>query len=82
MLFDKPEDGLETANFQIEGLSCSCEGQIVEKRVRSLKGVNGFFLNPISFKMRVMYDPKMVTIQDIVKSVAKAGVKAVPLAAK
>ena len=73
------EQGLETANFQVQGLSCSCEGQIVEKRVKSLKGVKSFILNPITFKMKINYDPTLVTTEDIQKAVSKAGAKAVPL---
>ena len=76
---NKGEQGLETANFQVQGLSCSCEGQIVEKRVKSLKGVKSFSLNPITYKMKISYDPTLVTTEEIQKAVSKAGAKAVPL---
>ncbi len=68
---------LETVVFQIEGMGCSCEGQIVEKRVKSLKGVEEFLLNPITNRMTVTYDPGLVSIGDIQKAVKKAGLKAV-----
>ena len=48
---------LEIATFRIEGLGCSCEGQIVEKQVTSLHGIVAFGLNPITNKMKVSYDP-------------------------
>lgn len=69
----------EMVNFKIEGLSCSCEGQIIEKRLKSLKGVNSFSLNPITYQMKINYDPTMISIEEIQKTVAKAGVKAVLL---
>ncbi len=70
---------LEIATFRIEGLSCSCEGQIVEKQVTSLHGISAFGLNPITKKMKVSYDPSIVSINDIEAAVKKAGVTAIPL---
>ena len=70
---------LEIATFRIEGLGCSCEGQIVEKQVKSLRGIVAFGLNPITNKMKVSYDPSIVSIQDIEAAVTKAGVTAIPL---
>jgi Cu+-exporting ATPase len=71
------EEGWETAKFQLEGLGCSCEAQIVEKRLKRLKGVKSFALNPVTNRMTLTYDSASVTIQDIQKAVAKAGLKAV-----
>jgi Cd2+/Zn2+-exporting ATPase len=70
---------LEIATFRIEGLGCSCEGQIVEKQVKSLRGIVAFGLNPITNKMKVSYDPSIVSIHDIEAAVKKAGVTAIPL---
>lgn len=75
----KDEQGLATINFQLEGLTCACEGQIVEKRLRKLKGVDRFSLNPITFKTKISYDPERVTIEEIQKTILKGGAKAVPL---
>ena len=70
---------LEIATFRIEGLGCSCEGQIVEKQVTSLHGIVAFGLNPITNKMKVSYDPALVSVHDIEAAVKKAGVTAIPL---
>jgi Cu+-exporting ATPase len=70
---------LEIASFRIEGLGCSCEGQIVEKQVKSLHGIVAFGLNPITNKMKVSYNPSLVSIHDIEAAVKKAGVTAIPL---
>lgn len=75
----KDEQGLVTINFQLEGLSCACEGQIVEKRLKKLKGVDRFILNPITFKTKISYDPELVTTEEIQKAILKGGAKAVPL---
>jgi len=73
------EQGLVTINFQLQGLSCACEGQIVEKRLKKLKGVDSFSLNPVTFKMKISYDPALVTVEDIQKAIAKGGAKAVSI---
>jgi Cd2+/Zn2+-exporting ATPase len=73
--------GVEIGTFQIEGL-CSCEGQIVEKRVKSLRGIAAFSLNAITNQMKVTYDPSIVSIPDIETAVKKAGVTAIPVKSK
>ena len=77
----KGGEGSATLTFRIEGMSCSCEGQIVEKRVKALKGVKSFSLNPITNQMKVICDP-IVSVEDIQRAVSKAGVKAVLLPPK
>jgi copper chaperone CopZ len=74
--------GLEIATFRIEGLSCSCEGQIVEKRVKSLRGIAAFSLNAITNQLKVSYDPSIVSIPDIETAVKKAGGTAMPVRSK
>jgi copper chaperone CopZ len=73
---------LEIATFRIEGLSCSCEGHIVEKQIKSLHGIAAFGLNTITNKLKVSYDPSLVTIPEIEAAVKKAGVTAIPLKSK
>ena len=50
---------------------------MVEKRVKSLKGVKSFSLNPITNQMKLTYDPSALSVQDIETAVKKAGAKAV-----
>ncbi|MDD2981503.1 MAG: heavy-metal-associated domain-containing protein [Hespellia sp.] len=73
------EQGLTTITYKLQGLSCACEGQIVEKKLRKLKGVKSFSLNPITYKMKISYDPTLVTTEAIQKAIAKGGAKAVPV---
>lgn len=68
---------MDTATFMLEGLGCSCEASIVEKRLKKLKGVQDFVVNPFINRLKVSFDPSTVTISDIETAVAKAGVKAV-----
>lgn len=74
----KEADGLNSATFQIVGLGCACEGQIVEKRMKALRGVKSFSLNPITNQMKLTYDPAALSVEDIQSAVRKAGATAVP----
>ena len=65
---------METVTFKIGGM-CSCEGPMVEKRLNKLKGVESFSLNLIMNQLKVVYDPAVVSIEDIEKAAAKAGAK-------
>jgi copper chaperone CopZ len=71
----KQGEGLESSVFKITGI-CSCEGKIVEKKMKNLEGVVSYSLNAITNQLKVTYDPKLVTIEGIKKSVAKAGATA------
>jgi Cd2+/Zn2+-exporting ATPase len=73
----KGSNGVDSATFEIVGLSCSCAGQIVEKRVKGLMGVKSFSLNPITNQMKLTYDPSALSLQDIQAAVKKAGATAV-----
>lgn len=65
---------METITFRIGGM-CSCEGPMVEKRLQKLRGVDSFNLNLIMNQLKVVYDPAVVSIEDIEKAAAKAGAK-------
>jgi|GEM_PF-1650136 copper chaperone CopZ len=68
---------MENVIFKLVGMGCSCEGSIVEKRVKKLRGVESYVLNPFTNQLRVSFDPDTVTMADIQKTVQKAGVRAV-----
>jgi copper chaperone CopZ len=76
------KEEFETMTFKLEGLGCSCEGQIIEKKMKLLQGVKAFSLNPITNQIKVTFDPLAVSIPDIEKAVSKAGMKAVLIKSK
>jgi copper chaperone CopZ len=65
---------VETVSFKISGI-CSCEGSIVEKRLKKLKGVDTFTLSMVTNRLSVIYDPTLVSPEGIEKEVGKAGAK-------
>ena len=68
---------MENVIFKLVGMGCSCEGSIVEKRVKKLRGVKDFSLNAFTNQLKVSFDPDAVTMADIQKTVEKAGVRVV-----
>ncbi|MEN6549110.1 MAG: HAD-IC family P-type ATPase, partial [Armatimonadia bacterium] len=72
------DDDLATVTFQIGGV-CSCEMQIVEKRVKALKGVRTLSLNSITNEMKLTYDPAALSVCDVQTAVKTAGASAVPM---
>ena len=62
--------------FKLEGMGCSCEAKIVEKRIKALNGVKSFDINPISNRVKISYDPSLVSTEDMKKAISKCGMKA------
>ncbi len=72
----KTAEKTEVATFKLEGLGCSCEAKIVEKRIKALNGVKSFDINPISNRVKISYDPSLVSTEDLKKTISKCGLKA------
>ncbi len=64
---------MEAASFRLEGLGCSCEVGIVEKRLKKLKGVQDYEVNAFTNRLKVLFDPAAVSVVDIQAAVGKAG---------
>lgn len=66
--------------LRAEGFSCpSCVAKI-EKQVGRLKGVESVKVHFASARVEVVHDPALVSADDLVAAVAKAGYKATPAA--
>lgn len=69
-----------SAVLRAEGFSCpSCVDKI-EKQVKRIDGVNDVKVRFASSKIEINHDENKVTVDNLVKAVAKAGYKAVPSA--
>jgi len=66
--------------LRAEGFSCpSCVAKI-EKQVGRLAGVSGVAVRFASGRVEIEHDPALVTVDDLVAEVAKAGYTSVPAA--
>ncbi len=62
--------------LHIEGMDCEDETSLIEKKMRSLKGLECFQVDLMSQTLRVQYDPALLSVQEIIKSIAETGMKA------
>lgn len=59
--------------FDIEGMTCSSCASHIDKAVNKLDGVKNVSVNLLSNNMTLEYDEKVITTNDIIKSVKDAG---------
>jgi Cd2+/Zn2+-exporting ATPase len=62
--------------LHIEGMDCEDETALIEKKMKSLKGLASFRVDLMSQTLRVQYDPSLLSVQEIIKSIAETGMKA------
>lgn len=68
---------MEKITLQVNDLACpDCAGKIAELLKRQ-KGVEDASLSFMSGKLNVSYDPAVISIDEIKKTVAKLGYKAI-----
>ena len=66
----------EQVMLQIEGMGCTCEADLIAKKMGSLAGVQTYEVNAVAKQLRVSFDPARVTVQDIIKSVSETEMNA------
>src|SRR3989339_461406 len=67
---------IETYKLIIEGMDCQDEVTIIEKKLISLVGIKDFQLYLATQGVKVVCDPSLISIQQIIKSIAETGMKA------
>ena len=70
------EDRVETYKLIVEGMDCQDEVQIIEKKLISLVGIKDFQIYLATQGVKVVCDPSLILIQQIIKSIAETGMKA------
>lgn len=69
---------LYTEQLRISGLRCTACIQLIEFRVRKLKGVGQFDINPSLHKAKVSWDNKVVDLKLIIQTIVNLGYAAFP----
>ncbi len=67
---------IETYNLFIDGMDCQDEVSIVEKKLKSITGIKHFEVYLTTQRVKVVCDSSLVSIQQIIKCISKAGFKA------
>lgn len=70
------KDEVETYKLIIEGMDCQDEVVIIEKKLKSLTGIKDFETYLATQSVKVAYDHSLISIQQIIKSIAETGMKA------
>src|SRR5574341_526684 len=70
------KDQIETHKLVIEGMDCQDEVVIIEKKLKSLTGIKSFEIYLATQGVKVFFDPSLISIQHIIKSIAETGMKA------
>ncbi len=70
---------METARFQLQGMSCAACAKTIEQTIRHVQGVQDCSVNFASEQTTVLYAPKITSIEAIQQSVIAAGYKASPV---
>ncbi|MFQ6033559.1 MAG: heavy metal translocating P-type ATPase, partial [Candidatus Bipolaricaulia bacterium] len=73
-------EGDRALELHIEGMCCEAEVELIRRKMRSLTGLGDFELDLIGERLRVFYDPALISAQDIIKAIAETGMRAAPVA--
>ena len=68
----------ETIKYKIEGLDCQEEVQMLKKALGKKPGILGLDFNIINASMTVNCEPGKITSENIISTVNKTGLKAIP----
>ena len=68
--------GLETVTLQIQGMDCTCNADLLARKLTALPGVRGQEITPVTGQARVAFDPAVTSVQEIVRTVAETGMTA------
>lgn len=71
-----PESGTETVTLQIQGMDCTCNADLLGRKLNALAGIRGHEITPVTGQARVSYDPAVVSVQEIIRTVAETGMTA------
>lgn len=67
---------IETYNLFIDGMDCQEETRIIEKCLKSIKGIKYFKIYLTTQRVKVVFDYSLISLQQIIRYIAKAGFKA------
>ena len=70
------EHRIDSVTLQIEGMDCTCNADLLARKLNALAGVRSHEINPVTGQARVAYDPATVSVQEIIRTVAETGMTA------
>ena len=68
---------MKESSFDVSGMSCAACSSSIEKTLSKLEGINKVQVSLLTNSMKVFYEPSLVSIEKIIKTVESIGYKAV-----
>jgi len=66
----------EIVTLQIGGMECTCNADMLGRKLNALSGIRGHEISPVTGQAKISYDPAVVSVQEIIRTVAEAGMTA------
>lgn len=70
------EEAAGKITLYVKGMDCADEAEIIDKKMKSLGGIRSYQVNLVNERLDVIYEPSLISPQDIVKAIAETGMKA------
>ncbi|MFA5311881.1 MAG: cation-translocating P-type ATPase [Methanomassiliicoccales archaeon] len=67
------ENVIESITLRIDGMDCLEEVKLIERKLNSLEGIDGFDINLGAGSVQVSYDPSRTSVQEIIRSISETG---------
>ncbi len=67
---------METAKIRIEGMESQEEKQLIEQKINALSGISDLNIDAPANQIDFSYDPSIVNINDVIRSISETGMKA------
>jgi len=62
--------------LRIKGMDCADEVEVIVRKMKSLSGIHDYRVNLVNQSLNLVYEPTLVSAQDIIKAIAETGMKA------
>ena len=69
-------DKVEIAKIRIEGMESQEEIQLIQQKIKALPGISDLNIDAPTHQLDFSYDPSIVNIQDVIRSISETGMKA------
>jgi Cd2+/Zn2+-exporting ATPase len=69
------EAGAGKATLYVEGMDCADEVEIIDRKMKGLGGVRSYQVNLMNERLDIVYEPSLISPQDIIRAIAETGMK-------
>ena len=67
---------VENVKIHIEGMESQTEVQLIQQKINALPGISNLNIDESTQQLSLSYDPSIINLQDIIRSISETGMKA------